>query len=603
MKKFYFFILFSAVIVPAISQQQQIADKVTIPLYTQNREGIAESPIIMVHKGEVFNIEADFIAPKKKTLFGKIIKGAGVAAVAYQSEQLVQQYVNENKKGVTQTTSKKNWLLPVGAGVAISADKLLPKVTAQTTICYQLYNNKNELVSTINIPVTNTKKPFVISDRVTESGYLRVQFVSDAKRTIRNGNINITLREPTVEEEDESVTEVKDITAIVPPHINLKQEVEVTPTVLPAPVVANTIFNEVESQLNGTKPVVATKQIIKTIAKPISNKPVIKNNQPGENDGDVVHLKAVPSKKTIQSVKQPTQPVNLPEPVEAVLPEEIKIKEELGEGGINGGGIGIQPDMAVAPEDDDDDDGLGNGGEDDDDDGGGIGYIGGGDGGGGSGGGDGTGGSGGTGGGDPTDPTGPTDPTDPEDDDDDPGYGEWFYYTDPNTGITYAIQLDPGETGYIDGMEIIRNEDGSYTYYENDGDVAVTSYTKTNTVDVVLESIGLGADVNSGTFESISVLTESVNSLKPILGPFTWAGIFAGGLESAIDIISRLLKGQSLSDIPSSTWITLGIAFITAALMFLGPGILGAAITEIVSLLLSLGASIWDIWGIINNNG
>jgi hypothetical protein len=54
MKSFYLFILLSAVVVPAISQQQKITDRVAIPLYTQNEQGIAKSPIIPVRKGEVF---------------------------------------------------------------------------------------------------------------------------------------------------------------------------------------------------------------------------------------------------------------------------------------------------------------------------------------------------------------------------------------------------------------------------------------------------------------------------------------------------------------------------------------------------------------------
>ena len=46
MKKSYTFVLLVMAAIPAVSQQK-ITDQVTIPLYTQNQQGIAESPVII----------------------------------------------------------------------------------------------------------------------------------------------------------------------------------------------------------------------------------------------------------------------------------------------------------------------------------------------------------------------------------------------------------------------------------------------------------------------------------------------------------------------------------------------------------------------------
>ena len=342
MKKSYTFVLLLMAAIPAISQQK-ITDQVTIPLYTQNQQGITESPIIMVHKGNVFNIEANFIAPVKKTLLSKILKGAGAAAVAYQSEQIVQHSIEKNnEKGSVPTTNinKNNWLLPLGATIAVTADKLLPKATMLTTIRYQLFNNKNELVSTTQVPVTNTKKTFVISDKVTESGYLKVQFINNQQKPVNNGNIKITVAQPTLpESEDEQQRPYLEAKIITPetPTVQTTEENNIIipknlPQILPAIAVKQVVATKPAATVVAKQtPVTATAKEQETNTNPTPNYIQTTTTTITTTTTKTITVVngIVVSSSVTTTTKQtlPAQPQPLL-PIEAILPKRIKLPPE-----------------------------------------------------------------------------------------------------------------------------------------------------------------------------------------------------------------------------------------------------------------------------------
>jgi len=148
----------------AINKQQVI-----IPITAQTTDNV-ESGYLPVFAGSQYSIEASFTAPVKKTTLSKVLKAAGLATATFQTTQNI-----PLGKGQT-VVGKPNWLIPIGLGVALGADKLLPKKRATAYIQYSFYDKNMVLLETKVEPIISGKKPVNFNGTATNRRFFKSSF-------------------------------------------------------------------------------------------------------------------------------------------------------------------------------------------------------------------------------------------------------------------------------------------------------------------------------------------------------------------------------------------------------------------------------------------
>lgn len=181
MKKIYFIIFLQGLFSTAIGQQLNVGQIVTIPSFGEST-GIADistaqNSIIQVKRGDQFSVINGIVnqLERKRPILSNILKTLGVAAATYQASQMV----NGNSK-LDASTGNENLRIPLGLGVALTADKISSKRRLKVFLKYTLYDSK--MVATYTEVVELTRKTLksdhLISGSVKENGYLKIEFVS-----------------------------------------------------------------------------------------------------------------------------------------------------------------------------------------------------------------------------------------------------------------------------------------------------------------------------------------------------------------------------------------------------------------------------------------
>lgn len=123
----------------SLLQAQEISDDQLIEV-NHAKTFEEKNPLIPVSKGDriILKIDRLFQTPVKKPVLENLIKGAGIAAMTYQSGNLL----NSSKSKESKQT---NWLIPLGATLTLSANKISQK-SNKVYIKYSVFNsNKEEL--------------------------------------------------------------------------------------------------------------------------------------------------------------------------------------------------------------------------------------------------------------------------------------------------------------------------------------------------------------------------------------------------------------------------------------------------------------------------
>jgi len=191
----HYTLTFLAIITVAVANAQSALNKqeAVIPITAQSLDN-ATSDYLPVFAGSQYNIEASFTAPAKKTTFSKVLKAAGLATATFQTTQTI-----ALSKGQT-TVGKPNWLIPVGLGVALGADKLLPSKRFTAFIQYSIYDKGWNLLAIKTEPIISGKKPLLISGTTDTDGFLKVAFVNASLSPVTNGNITVRIESPYYED-------------------------------------------------------------------------------------------------------------------------------------------------------------------------------------------------------------------------------------------------------------------------------------------------------------------------------------------------------------------------------------------------------------------
>src|ERR1700748_2789769 len=83
--------------------------------------------LIPVQQGQSFSIRSPYSVQHGNSTLKNIIRIVGIGALAYGSEQT---FIHSSPKaGITTTVEKNRWLLPIGAGLTVSAGQLAALVS------------------------------------------------------------------------------------------------------------------------------------------------------------------------------------------------------------------------------------------------------------------------------------------------------------------------------------------------------------------------------------------------------------------------------------------------------------------------------------------
>ncbi len=160
------FVIFSV----SLSQSQEVSND----LFREKTHANAfeeKNAFIPVSKGDkvILQIDRLFQPPVKQPVLANFIKGAGIAAMTYQSGNLL----NSSKSKESKQT---NWLIPLGATLTVSANKISQRRN-QVYVRYSVFNsNKEELffdVIKVDKKMTKTGDEYV---KIVESdGFIKVE--------------------------------------------------------------------------------------------------------------------------------------------------------------------------------------------------------------------------------------------------------------------------------------------------------------------------------------------------------------------------------------------------------------------------------------------
>jgi hypothetical protein len=143
MQKLYLLPCIFMLVLQAEAQHNEVASP-TVDLPQQ---------LVSLHQGDVFTIRAPYSLPPKRSTVRNIIRVAGIAAMAYGTEKVV---THPDGKTPVTIKAKSGWLLPLGAGMTLTADQLAGrKKDPGTFITYQFYDKDMTLVSTKVVKVTS----------------------------------------------------------------------------------------------------------------------------------------------------------------------------------------------------------------------------------------------------------------------------------------------------------------------------------------------------------------------------------------------------------------------------------------------------------------
>lgn len=179
MKSFYCCILLTCLGTFAKAQQTDSLP-FTLSYSFQHAPGMSGAIVtepIPVHKGDQFSLELHILPQqvKKRSLLSKILKGAGTAMAVYQGDRLANSSV-AGKPG--NSKAAENSLLPLGAGMVISADKIAPRRTAVPMLRYEIKDGAGNTAMQVTLPVTEKKsESYLVQDRSPVTGYLQVQWL------------------------------------------------------------------------------------------------------------------------------------------------------------------------------------------------------------------------------------------------------------------------------------------------------------------------------------------------------------------------------------------------------------------------------------------
>lgn len=303
MKNLYLLILSTFVIGSLFSQNSKITQQVTIPLYAQSG---GEQNYIPVQKGSQFSLQTNFIAPAKKTFLSKLLKGTGMALAGYQSTRVIESSIKKE-------SINNNWLLPVGIGVSVTGDKLIPQKHAKTFLRYNLYDNNKQLITTNLFPVG--KEQTIITGEAPVDGYITAQLTNN---TIQNGSIDVTVTAPEKSAIAETPLVKENIIEQEKPSLQL-----VTPDIVLANVATPIVTVAKENQI---VPAISFKSQKQTVNSITLDGNIDKNNMVAIAPPILVKTKGIPILFQPIPERQPT-PIEPILPKEAILPKKKEIDE------------------------------------------------------------------------------------------------------------------------------------------------------------------------------------------------------------------------------------------------------------------------------------
>src|ERR1700722_14323361 len=172
MRKLYLLPCIFMLVLQAAAQHSEVASP-TIDLPQQ---------LVSLHQGDVFTIRAPYSLPPKGSTLKNIIGVAGIHATGYGTEKVM---THPDGKTPVTIKAKNGWLLPLGAGMTLTADQLAGrKKDPGTFITYQFYDKDMSLVSAKVGKVTSRqlKKSggIAVTAAAPQDGFLHVAVSDDA---------------------------------------------------------------------------------------------------------------------------------------------------------------------------------------------------------------------------------------------------------------------------------------------------------------------------------------------------------------------------------------------------------------------------------------
>jgi len=555
----------------------------------------------IVRKGDVFSVRLTDIPSDKRVLLRNAIRVAGAAVAGYQTEKIMAGDAKRNS-----SVAKNNWLPPLGAGLILFSDKLAGhKKTAQQYVTYAIYDKDGVAKQTglIRLDSKNIRKNagVVLTGTAAVDGLMKVDFLQDGQDATNAPGYVIDIVPGT-----EHVYAASPITISKQPsasfdiagslHLSTISSDKISAEIVPAPteVEGNKVVNTTASE---TPAIIKTKILVKNSIKatPVAENTTLPvKSQFAGNPRTTTQKKNPPPNppflSTVDWIKHDPkfEPVS-EDGIEDYLNREKNHNFWLSSIAPPQSRMTIDTGYDDGVNDDDDDDYGDDGDVDYGDDYGEDDY-----------GGD----DGSDDGGDDTaddaaddadtaDISDDADTADISDDSDDGDYtgtgitsGDILYID--GDGNEYI--LAPGETYDLDDGETVTiNEDGSVQVVVLP-EVTVTATINKSTAEIALSAMTLGEDTQTATFSAIQYASEAEGVLESLGNGFTIASIITGGLPAAIHIIRDLYNGSqiSLHDV---------ISLFFAVLAALG---LAFGMSELLELLVDIGATIWDVIDMLN---
>ncbi|MFL9484693.1 hypothetical protein ACI6Q2_18060 [Chitinophagaceae bacterium LWZ2-11] len=144
----------------------------------QSKVSTLQTGLTAIAKGDSFYVYSNYKQEKKGETLSKVLKIVGLGLAGYQSAQTLKASSN-NKSSTTSGLKYEDLLIPLGATIFVSSDKLANKFSKKTTFFrYTLYNIKLEPIATGFIKqddkALKKKGGIIFSGVANEAGYIKI---------------------------------------------------------------------------------------------------------------------------------------------------------------------------------------------------------------------------------------------------------------------------------------------------------------------------------------------------------------------------------------------------------------------------------------------